>query len=71
MRKLFFLEASILFLATGLFSQSIKITNPSGGQKWQRGGSYAITWKDSGYSKSRIANIKTYIPHEKIMISRN
>lgn len=66
MRRLFFLKASILFLATCLFSQSIKIINPSGGQKWRRGGSYVITWNDSGFNNPR--NIKILLLRDNVRL---
>lgn len=68
MRKLFFLKASILFLSTCLFSQSIKIITPSGEHKWQRGGSYEITWKDSCYNKPRNANIKILLLRDNVRL---
>jgi len=46
----------LFFMATG-FSQNITVTNPNGGESWQKGSTYNITWSSSGVSGNIIIKL--------------
>jgi len=48
MRKLFFSFVIIIFISGLIFTQSITITNPNGGERWNLGSTHIITWKSNG-----------------------
>jgi len=48
MKKLFLSFIIIIFASGLIFTQSITITNPNGGEKWDLGSTHIITWKSNG-----------------------
>jgi len=48
----------LFFVSASLFSQSITVTNPNGGENWQKGTTHNITWNTGGVSGNIIIKLK-------------
>jgi len=56
-QKLLFLILTFFITSLLVFSASIKVISPNGGENWQKGSTYNITWNSSGVSGNVIIKL--------------